>query len=141
MMSLPSMPLVDSQGFVMSSSNCNGIQQRIFLRRVEICLGRQKEHYDYSATPSTTTQPFACSNNLLFDTISTKILVTIHSECSKLNSVAFSPQANYTDRATAACRRSILNVHIFKISSLYTLNKDCTFASGFSKNLSTVSAK
>jgi hypothetical protein len=24
----------------------------------------------------------------------------------KLNSVAFSPQANYTDRATAACRRS-----------------------------------
>jgi hypothetical protein len=23
-----------------------------------------------------------------------------------LNSVAFSPQANYTDRATAACRRS-----------------------------------
>jgi hypothetical protein len=23
----------------------------------------------------------------------------------KLNSVAFSPQANYTDRATAACRR------------------------------------
>jgi hypothetical protein len=25
---------------------------------------------------------------------------------TKLNSVAFSPQANYTDRATAACRRS-----------------------------------
>jgi hypothetical protein len=25
---------------------------------------------------------------------------------STLNSVAFSPQANYTDRATAACRRS-----------------------------------
>jgi hypothetical protein len=24
----------------------------------------------------------------------------------KKNSVAFSPQANYTDRATAACRRS-----------------------------------
>jgi hypothetical protein len=24
----------------------------------------------------------------------------------KLNSVAFSPEANYTDRATAACRRS-----------------------------------
>jgi hypothetical protein len=24
----------------------------------------------------------------------------------KLNSVAFSPQANYTDRVTAACRRS-----------------------------------
>jgi hypothetical protein len=24
----------------------------------------------------------------------------------KLNSVAFSPQANYTERATAACRRS-----------------------------------
>jgi hypothetical protein len=24
----------------------------------------------------------------------------------KLNSVAFNPQANYTDRATAACRRS-----------------------------------
>jgi hypothetical protein len=24
----------------------------------------------------------------------------------KLNSVAFSPQANYTDRAIAACRRS-----------------------------------
>jgi hypothetical protein len=24
----------------------------------------------------------------------------------KLNSVAFSPQANYTDRAAAACRRS-----------------------------------
>jgi hypothetical protein len=24
----------------------------------------------------------------------------------KLNSVAFSPQANYTDRGTAACRRS-----------------------------------
>jgi hypothetical protein len=27
----------------------------------------------------------------------------------KLNSVAFSPQANYTDRATAACRRSSAN--------------------------------
>jgi hypothetical protein len=25
----------------------------------------------------------------------------------KLNSVAFSPQANYTDRGTAACRRSL----------------------------------
>jgi hypothetical protein len=25
---------------------------------------------------------------------------------TKLNSVAFSPQANYTDRTTAACRRS-----------------------------------
>jgi hypothetical protein len=25
---------------------------------------------------------------------------------TKLNSVAFGPQANYTDRATAACRRS-----------------------------------
>jgi hypothetical protein len=25
---------------------------------------------------------------------------------TELNSVAFSPQANYTDRATAACRRS-----------------------------------
>jgi hypothetical protein len=25
---------------------------------------------------------------------------------NKLNSVAFNPQANYTDRATAACRRS-----------------------------------
>jgi hypothetical protein len=25
---------------------------------------------------------------------------------TKLNSVAFSPHANYTDRATAACRRS-----------------------------------
>jgi hypothetical protein len=25
---------------------------------------------------------------------------------TKLNSVAFSPQANYTDRVTAACRRS-----------------------------------
>jgi hypothetical protein len=25
----------------------------------------------------------------------------------KLNFVAFSPQANYTDRATAACRRSL----------------------------------
>jgi hypothetical protein len=28
-----------------------------------------------------------------------------HSHDKKLNSVAFSPQANYTDRATAACRR------------------------------------
>jgi beta-galactosidase/beta-glucuronidase len=27
-------------------------------------------------------------------------------ETKKLNSVAFSPQANYTDRSTAACRRS-----------------------------------
>jgi hypothetical protein len=26
--------------------------------------------------------------------------------CNDKNSVAFSPQANYTDRATAACRRS-----------------------------------
>jgi hypothetical protein len=29
-----------------------------------------------------------------------------HHKLKKLNSVAFSPQANYTDRATAACRRS-----------------------------------
>jgi hypothetical protein len=28
------------------------------------------------------------------------------SKTKKLNSVAFSPQTNYTDRATAACRRS-----------------------------------
>jgi hypothetical protein len=30
----------------------------------------------------------------------------IHLNKLKLNSVAFSPQANYTDQATAACRRS-----------------------------------
>jgi hypothetical protein len=30
---------------------------------------------------------------------------TVHT-VTKLNSVSFSPQANYTDRATAACRRS-----------------------------------
>jgi hypothetical protein len=38
-----------------------------------------------------------------------KILIYRHvgyiRRCYKLNSVAFSPQANYTDRATAACRR------------------------------------
>jgi hypothetical protein len=30
----------------------------------------------------------------------------VNDNTKKLNSVAFSPQANYTDRATAACRQS-----------------------------------
>jgi hypothetical protein len=32
----------------------------------------------------------------------------VHARCNKtkLNSLAFSPQATYTDRATAACRRN-----------------------------------
>jgi hypothetical protein len=44
--------------------------------------------------------------------ISNAISALVNKSCSstklktKLNSVAFSPQANYTDRATAACRRS-----------------------------------
>jgi hypothetical protein len=38
-----------------------------------------------------------------------KIIIIIELNCysvTKTNSVAFSPQANYTDRATAACWRS-----------------------------------
>jgi hypothetical protein len=35
-----------------------------------------------------------------------KVVYKIYKLKTKLNSVAFSPQANYTDRATAACRRS-----------------------------------
>jgi hypothetical protein len=43
------------------------------------------------------------------------VLLSLHKCCqvvmlklkkTKLNSVAFSPQANYTDRATSACRQS-----------------------------------
>jgi hypothetical protein len=45
---------------------------------------------------------------ILWDDISnvTQYLSTTVDAKTKLNSVAFSPQANYTDRATAACRRS-----------------------------------
>jgi hypothetical protein len=34
------------------------------------------------------------------------LYLMIMTKKTKPNSVAFSPQANYTDRATAACRRS-----------------------------------
>jgi hypothetical protein len=34
------------------------------------------------------------------------LITSYYVQYKKLNSVAFSPQANYTDRATAACRRS-----------------------------------
>jgi hypothetical protein len=34
------------------------------------------------------------------------IIATIRSSIKKTNSVAFSPQTNYTDRATATCWRS-----------------------------------
>jgi hypothetical protein len=37
--------------------------------------------------------------------IADEVEVQLHN-IKKLNSVAFSPLANYTDRATAACRRS-----------------------------------
>jgi hypothetical protein len=40
---------------------------------------------------------------LPFDAMKSELLAV---SLNKLNSVAFSPQANYTDRATAACRRS-----------------------------------
>jgi hypothetical protein len=46
---------------------------------------------------------YADDVNLLGDDIET---IKKNTKTNKLNSVAFSPQANYTDRATAACRRS-----------------------------------
>jgi hypothetical protein len=46
-------------------------------------------------------------SQLTYDkSVARKPLVETDCNETKLNSVAFSPQANYTDRATAACGRS-----------------------------------
>jgi hypothetical protein len=58
-------------------------------------------YYTFS-TLDTPSLPLVTSSDATFHVGKTRYSLTK----TKLNSVAFSPQANYTDRATAVCRRS-----------------------------------
>jgi hypothetical protein len=65
------MPLVDPSR--------DGVQQEICLGRIEPCLGRQKQHYDFYPASSAMSQSFTSSYNLLFDTIYIDTEVIIYS--------------------------------------------------------------
>jgi hypothetical protein len=59
--------------------------------------GNSSRNYKINATKFVAISDFPSSQKYLIENLPTSLLT---------NSVTFSPQANYTDRATAACRRS-----------------------------------
>jgi hypothetical protein len=78
---------------------CQELKTRGFLHPAEADLGYFLVWFQSFQVPSTQSEsPLVPKSHVSFK---------VHTQPKlKLNSVAFSPQANYTDRATAVCRRS-----------------------------------